>query len=92
MIITLKGVGIMSKLGLAVKVFISAVVLAICIGVTTYYQPVVGASFALDQLNDNYSSNVGVKFWQTFKDTWVYGYILLVGLMFMNNIKKLFKK
>ncbi|GEM_PF-5762577 len=78
--------------GLAAKASIATLVLIACIMITSIYEPVVGAQFAIEQLNDDYSSHAGVKFWLLFKNNWLIGYVLFVVVLFANNIKNLLTK
>lgn len=77
---------------LIIKFVVAFVVFGVCMSVTNYFHPVLGAKFAVDQLNDTYTSNAGVKFWQGFKNNWIYGYIFFLVLLFLNNFKDVFTK
>lgn len=78
--------------GIFIKIITAIVILVLCITVSSYFHPIMGANFAVDQLQDSYSSSVGVKFWQGFKNNWIYLYIVFVILLFANNFKDMFTK
>jgi hypothetical protein len=77
---------------LLIKLAVAAIVfLAISTGMT-YYQPAIGGSIAVSQLQDSYSSSTGVKVWQNFKDYWIAAYGIFVIALFATDLKRLFNK
>ncbi len=78
--------------GIAIKASIATIVLAVCAITTSIYEPMIGAKFAIDQLNDDYSSHAGVKLWLLFKNNWLIAYVVFVVALFTSNIKNLLIK
>lgn len=77
---------------LVIKIILAVAVFVVLMSVANYFHPVMGAKFAVNQLNDTYTSNAGVKFWQGFKNNWIYGYIIFLALLFLSNFKDVFTK
>lgn len=80
------------NLKLVVKLTISAVIFIGVASIMKYYQPTIGGSIAVGQLEDSHSSGAGVKMWQDFKSNWIIGYGLFVLILFFNDLIRLFRK
>lgn len=77
---------------LTIKLAIAASVFFIASNIMTYYQPSIGGTFTVGQIEDSYSSSAKVKMWQDFKNNWIIAYGLLVLALFATDLKRLFKK
>lgn len=77
---------------LIIKIAVSLLVFLVVSYTMKYYQPAVGGSIAVNQLEDSYSSSASVKIWQDFKNNWIFCYGVLVIALFFTDIRKLFKK
>lgn len=77
---------------IVIKIIISVVLFVAISSIMKYYQPAIGGSIAVSQLEDSYSSSAGVKMWQDFKDNWIIGYGLIVIVLFSTDLVRLFKR
>lgn len=75
-----------------IKLAIAVIVFAVASNIMAYYQPAIGGSIAVGQLEDSYSSSAGVKMWQDFKNNWIVFYGVFVIALFATDLKRLFKK
>lgn len=57
-----------------------------------YYQPAIGGSIAVSQLEDSYSSSASVKVWKDLKNNWIVGYGVLVAALFFTDVKRVLRK